>query len=168
MEGIWAPALEAPTDNWSVNVNLRFFTPDTSTEIGRAIAGAYGQDAHLADDTANVASSANASNTATAITLLNEIKGDFNAHIASTTFHVAADATNGVTSADATDEASALTLANEIKEDLNAHWIEAGVHVYNDVARNVTAGRRYQRGVLGCAVQRHQAALQQPPHPLYV
>ncbi len=63
--------------------------------------------------------------TASCITALNAIKGDYNTHRASTTYHYNADGTNAVSSSDATDEASAITLANEIKTDLNAHIASA-------------------------------------------
>lgn len=54
------------------------------------------------------------------ISVVNEIKSDFNAHEASATFHVNGD-TNSVAVADATNEATAITLANNIKLQLNNH-----------------------------------------------
>jgi len=73
----------------------------------------------------------------TEYTLANEIKSDYNTHIASTTYHVAADSTNTVGSADSTTLATVLTLANEIKADFNAHLILSGVHRTNDVHNRV-------------------------------
>ena len=68
---------------------------------------------------------------ASAITLLNEIKADFNTHCADAAAHDDADATNTVSSANATDLASAITLANEIKDDIVAHGVQASVHFTN-------------------------------------
>ena len=72
-------------------------------------------------------------------TLANEIKADYNTHIADTTYHVAADATNAVTSTDSTTLATVITLANEMKADFNAHLILAGVHLVNDAHNGITA-----------------------------
>ncbi len=62
-----------------------------------------------------------------AFTLLNEIKVDFDAHrvLVGGSEHGTADSTNDVTAADATDLATANTLANDIKVQLNAHNAEA-------------------------------------------
>lgn len=121
------------------NLLVRFFTVNTTTEVGKMILPANITTLHVANDTTNVVSSANASNLATSITLANEIKTDFNAHIASTSFHSVADGTNTVTSANATDLASVITLANEMKGDYNAHRSQSGVHPYNDSYWEVTS-----------------------------
>lgn len=120
------------------NLVLRFFTPNTTTEIGRAIVRGTKVDCHLTDDTTNTVTSATATDLATAITLANELKADYNAHIASTTFHTAADTTNAVTSANATDQATLNTLLNEMKADFNAHRVLLSVHAYPDTAHAVT------------------------------
>lgn len=96
------------------------------------------KECHRIDDTTNTIAAASASDTATAITLLNEIKADYNLHRASTTYHKAADSTNTVSSSDATDLSSAITLANEIKDDINAHQIESGVHYTDDLENVIT------------------------------
>jgi hypothetical protein len=64
---------------------------------------------------------------ATAYTLANAIKADYNVHRASTTYHYAADATNVVAATDATTLATLQTLLNEIKTDLVAHMASAPV-----------------------------------------
>lgn len=81
---------------------------------------------HLAATTA--VGTADATNTATAVTLVNAIKAAYNAHIASTTYHAAADATNAASSSDATNEATGITLANELKGDFNAHIVLTAAH----------------------------------------
>lgn len=119
----------------NLNFLFRFFTPNTTTEIGRAMVPGTKVICHVADDTANATTSARATDLATAITLANEMKADFNAHIASTTFHTAADTTNAVTSANATDQATLNTLLNEMKADFNAHRQTAsGNHSFLDMA----------------------------------
>jgi len=121
------------------NIVVRFFTPNTQTEVMKACSPTAIVHIHLVDDTTNVVSSANATDQATLNTLLNEIKADYNAHRVSTTFHSNADNTNAVTSADATDLATSITLANEIKADYNAHRTQANVHPYNDYKNEVTS-----------------------------
>lgn len=81
--------------------------------------------AHKVKDTTNTRSSAAAVDLATAITLANEIKTDYEAHRASTTFHYTADATNTIAAANATDQTSLNTLLNELKTDINAHMASA-------------------------------------------
>lgn len=78
-----------------------------------------------------VITSPDATALASAITLLNEMKSDFNTHCADAAAHDDADATNTVSSANASDLASAITLANEIKDDLVAHGTQANVHFTN-------------------------------------
>ncbi len=87
---------------------------------------------HKAADTSTTIGATNASDQSTLETLLNEIKTDYNTHIASTTYHIAADSTNAVSSANASNLATALTLVNEIKADYNAHRILSGVHLGTD------------------------------------
>ena len=75
--------------------------------------------------------SPNATILSAAITLVNEMKADYVAHIADAAAHDDADATNTVSAADATDLNSAITLANELKADLVAHGIQTNVHFTN-------------------------------------
>lgn len=61
-----------------------------------------------------------------AITLANELKSDFNAHIADATEHTSGvDAVNTVSSSNATDLLSLLTLVNELVVDYTAHHADA-------------------------------------------
>lgn len=78
-----------------------------------------------------------------AITLVNELKTDYEAHriLTAGSVHGAADTTNVVSASDATDLASALTLANEIKTDYEAHRVltAGSVHGAADSTNAVTA-----------------------------
>jgi len=81
---------------------------------------------------------ANSVNEQTVIDLANELKADYNSHIASTTYHLAADVANPVTSPDATSLASAITLINEMQGDYNAHRVSVVFHPNADII-NVSA-----------------------------
>jgi hypothetical protein len=76
--------------------------------------------------------------TADVIALANNIKAEFNVHIASTTYHLIADAVNPVTAANAVDLATAITLLNQEKTKFNGHLVEPGVHQLNDTVNTVT------------------------------
>lgn len=80
---------------------------------------------HTAANTTNATAAPKAANLATAITLANELKADFNAHRSQAGVHPNNDGTNAVAAADATNLASLLTLLNEIKANLNAHLASA-------------------------------------------
>lgn len=71
--------------------------------------------------TGDAIDTADGTDAATVLTLVNVIRADYVAHIASTKKHSVADATNTVSLAAATDAATALALANELKVDINAH-----------------------------------------------
>lgn len=86
--------------------------------------------AHKVKDATNVRASAYpAVDLATAQTLANEIKTDYEAHRASTTFHYNADSTNTISASDASDQSSLNTLLNELKTDINAHMASAPTNV---------------------------------------
>lgn len=93
--------------------------------IASACSATTGQGAHLAADATNTISAVAATDLASAETLANEIKGDYNLHRASTTFHPSADSTNTITSTDATDLASLIALVNELGTDVAAHLAAA-------------------------------------------
>lgn len=94
---------------------------------------------HKVLDTVNTISSPNATSDAECHTLLNEIKTDYTAHIASTTYHTAADTTNTIAAANASDEATSVALAHELKDDYNAHRSQSGIHPQNDTQNTVTS-----------------------------
>lgn len=85
---------------------------------------------HYTDRTA--VSTAIATSTASAITLAEAIRTDYNLHRVSTDQHNAADSSNTVAAATATDLATCLILANELKTDINAHRSQSGIHPYAD------------------------------------
>lgn len=120
------------------NYVIRFFTPGTDTELGKAAVIANRLIVHLADDAGNAVSSDAATDQATLNTLLNEIKADYNAHRVDVSCHSAADSTNSVTSADASNEATSVTLVNEIKADYNAHRILRTAHIYLELSQGTT------------------------------
>lgn len=92
---------------------------------------------HVADDSTNTVSSANQSSQGTGETLANEMKGDYNTHIADTAYHTVADTTNAIVADDANDLPSLITLLTELRADYNAHRTESGIHV-NDDGLNIT------------------------------
>jgi len=98
---------------------------------------------HIADDTVNVVTTANAVDTLEQCRVLaNEIKADYNAHRVATAYHLVADATNVVDAADvaaAGTQAELNTLVNQIKAKFNPHRTQSGVHPYNDNLNIVTA-----------------------------
>jgi len=94
---------------------------------------------HKADDEVNVVTAADADDLTTLEALLNEIKGDYNAHRVSTTFHDAADTTNVVDAANASDLATSIALANQIKAMFNAHRAQDGVHPLDDTFNEITS-----------------------------
>lgn len=87
---------------------------------------------------ATTVTSANASDLATSLTLVNELRVKIVAHLADALRHKAASA-ESIAAPLATDLTTAQTLANELKSDYNTHLTEAGVHFNNDAANNVTS-----------------------------
>lgn len=77
--------------------------------------------------------------TADLVSLVNELKSDYNLHRVSTVYHTAADGTNVVASANATDLATAITLVNEMRADYNAHLSQSGVHQLADASNSVSS-----------------------------
>lgn len=75
---------------------------------------------HKTADIVNTVSSDVATDQDSVNTLLNELKGDFNAHVLSTTYHNAASSL-AIASPDADGLATSITLANEILTDLLNH-----------------------------------------------
>jgi hypothetical protein len=90
---------------------------------------------------------ADASDLATAITLVNQEWSYINSHFADTLAHDSA-VTAAMTSATATDLATAITRANEVKADYNTHRTEASVHFNNDATNVVAAADASDLGTL--------------------
>jgi hypothetical protein len=72
-----------------------------------------------------------ATDLASAITLANEEKADYNTHRTAASVHFTNDATNATAAADASDQSTLNTLLNELKTDINAHIAGAlaGQHI---------------------------------------
>ncbi len=89
-------------------------------------------DAHKSVQTAAIAT-ADATDLATAQTLLNACKTSYNTggHLNTANVHFNNDGTNTIAAVNATDQASADTLGNELKTDINAHILGAlaGQHI---------------------------------------
>lgn len=103
---------------------------------------------HGAADATNIVAAPAATNLATAITLLNELRGDYEAHriLVAGGEHGAADATNALTAPAATDGATAAALANDLKAKFNSHrvLVTASVHGSQDTTNVVsTANATY-------------------------
>ena len=82
--------------------------------------------------------SADASDLATALTLVAELKLKINIHFADDVAHDSAVSAQ-VTTADATNLATAITLANALKAAYNTHRSAANVHFNNDGTNAVAA-----------------------------
>lgn len=73
-------------------------------------------------------STADATSTASTITLAEALRTDYIAHISSTLQHNAIDGTNVIAAASATDIATCITLVNELRTDYLAHRSQVGIH----------------------------------------
>lgn len=83
-------------------------------------------------------STANASNLATSVALVNAIKVAYNRHCVDSIAHNTA-VSAVVATADATDLATAITLANALKAAYNTHLSASNVHFTNDSTNAVSA-----------------------------
>jgi len=77
---------------------------------------------------------------AAAIIFANNVKTEYNAHVASTVFHGVADGTNNITTTNASDLPSLLTLCASIKTKFNSHIIDTagGIHNSADATNTIT------------------------------
>lgn len=124
------PHNQADTTAWdAVEDLLNCYDTDTAIVLVNALKDAYtdhltagGTDAiHNANDATNTVSAADADDLATAITLANELKGDFNAHRSQAGVHFTNDSGNAVSAANATNEDTLVKLVNEILADFKGH-----------------------------------------------
>lgn len=88
--------------------------------------------------TAGTITAPNASDLATSLVLVNQLRKRWMNHYADDLAHKVADTTNTLAAAVATDLATAQTLANEIKADYNAHIASTTFH-YTADGTNTTA-----------------------------
>lgn len=142
--------LAAPSANRTAGVGSGSFVissssgTDTST-VDWMIVTPGGVHAHLdAAETARTITSANASDLATSLTLLNELCAKYALHLASSEVgdglaHLVADATNTVATSEVTALAAAQTRANALKTAYNAHRSQSGVHSNDDPGNQVTS-----------------------------
>jgi hypothetical protein len=82
---------------------------------------------------------ANASDLATSLTLVNQIKSVYGTHVADAVAHEVADSTNVIAAPEATSLATAITLANELKADYNTHRASTTFHVNADSTNAVAS-----------------------------
>lgn len=82
--------------------------------------------------------SATATDSTTAIVMVNDVKSVLNEHFADTIAHNTA-VTTAVSTATATDTTTAITLANAIKTAYGTHRTESSVHYTNDSTNTVSA-----------------------------
>lgn len=102
---------------------------------------------------------ANATDTASAITLLKGLLVTYAAHRVDTIHHSNADTTNTVASsvADVVDLASANTAANQLRTAMNAHRSQAGVHFTDDAGNAVSSPIATSEGTLVTLVNEMKA-----------
>lgn len=81
---------------------------------------------------------ANATNLATSLTLIAELRGKLNTHYADTIAHDTA-VSAASTSVAATNTATVVTEVNILKGELNAHFTAASVHFNNDSTNTITS-----------------------------
>jgi len=84
-------------------------------------------------------STANASDLATSVALVNAIKVVVNKHFADSAAHSTGTASALVTTADATDLATGITLGNALKAAYNTHRTASNVHYNNDSTNAVSS-----------------------------
>lgn len=126
----------------TILASLQTLVGELRTDYAAHIADAA---AHAAADTTHVLGGAPAlSSFADLAVELNNLKAQYNAHIAFSAGgspHLAADSANGVSTANAvsTDLDTIITLANALRTKYNLHRVESGVHAADDTT-NVVSG----------------------------
>ncbi len=88
---------------------------------------------HAAPDTVNTMSIPDVSPLTMCVSVLNELKADYNLHIADPAYHVP-DALHVITAADAVDLTTSMALANSAKAKLNAHFQSYPTHLLPDAS----------------------------------
>lgn len=97
-------------------------------------------------------SATNASDLATSLVLVNQIKSVVNTHFADAAAHSTGTLSAAVTTADATDLATAQTLANALKAAYNTHRTASNVHFNNDSTNVVTSADASDQSTLNTLV----------------
>jgi len=101
-------------------IKVNSFVSTYATHIASA-ATVSTKGAHLTADATNVVTAPTATDQSTANARANDLKAQFNAHVASTTFHKVADA-GVITASNATNLASLQTLLLDIASKMDAHF----------------------------------------------
>ncbi len=115
----------------TANVRVFFNGPvSNATTIANWTAAAAG--AHSNVDTENPSTAPDATDLATLVTLTNDLKAAFNAHIVESTVHVMDDNLDRVTAADAMDLPTSAVLLNQLQTKYLLHLARHRVHVYQD------------------------------------
>lgn len=96
--------------------------------------------AHSRADTAGTILSPDAVDLPTLITLLNELKLKFNAHLSQPGVHVVDNVSYVVTAVDAIDLATSILLVNELNLAYLQHVSSLGVHLYDDTLNVISVG----------------------------
>lgn len=108
---------------------------------------------HLAADTVNNILSADATDLATGLDLINELKAKINAHFGSTVSHTEADP-NTATIDSAGDIDSAFLLAEDLKKKFNKHLLNRTVHIEQDRENTLVDNLDYLNAVMPRQIRR--------------
>lgn len=123
-----APQFLEVTGDWGYAPSTEFLVVAYANDLkAKYTAHRLDTEAHLAADTTNTILSADATNTSTALTLLNELKDALTAHFSDTSVHSVADS-NVPVSASATDERSAIALARVLETAWDSHLDNGSSH----------------------------------------
>lgn len=133
--------------------------PVASDTTGVTVPGVAGSPPVHMDRSERTVTAANASDLATALVLVNQLRAVYEFHRADTLAHLAADATNAIAAPVATDLGTAVTLANELKADYNAHRSQGGVHPTADTGNAIAAANASDQGTLNTLLNELKADL---------
>lgn len=119
----------------TANVRVYFNGPvqDASDVLNWTAAAAS---AHKSLDTVNSVTAPDALDLPSLVTLVNQFKSVFNAHLAAETVHFAPALADVITAPDASDLPTAAVLVNQAQERLKAHFLRAGVHLFQDTVHS--------------------------------
>jgi hypothetical protein len=92
---------------------------------------------HPVDDLVNVIASPAATDLATSLTLLTELKTKVNAHMTEPTVHVADDPRNESYSVDPTEVKTAIAIANELRLKFERHRVSTDAHLVADIVNEM-------------------------------
>lgn len=117
--------------------NQRMLDDVSTTKPHKAKSGTTTGDFKAPTFAVLAAASANATNLATSLTLVNELKSVVNRHFADVPPHNTSTSAQ-VTTASGTDLTTAVALANQLKSVLNTHETSTSVHYNSDTTNTIT------------------------------